>query len=277
MKKQLDPTTVLTAMGENRRRLEDLWGGEFLSLVTLIAWSTRRHEDVLAEIAESIDAACNVPTLIIFTERDDDHRQWSLGYKVVKLAMKMEAPFHVLFSGGNYYSGEMEEYGELPAPVMKSLFLRNIPSELVGLVDRRCTVEQISLHSGYQGRMIGGIIRASKFYRVVPIVTTGHIVRFMLTFHYDLVEKGGSDEVQLFGLGVGEWGRVLRRGLTHAEEAFGPILELNDPRLISKNKVVGGEYERRLFHEVYKDLNKWCGCTLPSEMCRRLGLEQVRL
>ena len=260
-------TRLDAAMAPYRETLGRMWGLEFPALRDYLAIATTPWRVHAATLHADLKRDPRSRTLILVGERATEpgvgmrEEQFLAALQAVKLCEGSDTPYHILFTGGVY--GLETAYGERPAFYLQ----RDFHARTYGAYAQRCSIEQLSQHTGHQARIIGQIVQSVGFRRIVVCIPIEHIARFSATLAYDLEQR--TLAVQFVFFGDGNWeDEIPQRKMTRAREAFGPIQKVGDPYVRLATKLLGGEYEDRLATECDPEKSKGYACPAlrPSRM-----------
>ncbi|MEK7105182.1 MAG: hypothetical protein AAB865_00645 [Patescibacteria group bacterium] len=259
-----------------RAHLSEVWGADLPFLLDYVDRATVGWSREQPRFARDVATDVGAPTLIIVGERDRWVAELQAGAALTAAsavrdrrstmdpARNVANPFQILFTGGCY--GLEETFAERPALGL----MHNFRALAGGAFDPWLTVDQMSVNTGHQARIIGAMIACMNYRRVVIVQPIEHIARFAATLAFDLVGRQIRPEFYFFG--VGEWSDRTRTrehaALTRAREAFGPIQQPGDPDTLDPRKLLGGEYSTRYFKEQSPLHNRGyaCGALSPADM-----------
>lgn len=261
---------VFMAMKPYADVLKAAFQREYESFVQYMLYAGDAWRSQALALAKATKAKPSARTLIIAGERacpaDRNPATNEQYLAILEATRRLEGtPFHILFSGG--VLGLETLTGDVPAQTMADEF-----NVFTGQHWRdQMSIDQMSENTGEQARIIGGMIRAKRYERIVIVLPVEHAGRFAATLAFDLYERRVQGGPVLFPVmyffSFGTWDEIIvQRGLTRAQEAFGPVEKAIEARLVSKP--IGGEFSERYPAEMNPATNAGYACPAlpPSEM-----------
>lgn len=276
---------LYAAMGEYRARVEESWGLSFSEFLTYVSYATAPASHGLALLQESIREDPQTRTLVIggaygcgsALDGSDSptiagsilamdlirvESSWVLPKYVFRDLRKAQGAYCAVFSGAVRKS---EQFGEHTGLELCNQFNILTSQRYADVV----FADDMSLNTGYQGRILAALIQSMDAKRVVMTLPIEHTARMAATIAHGL----GNSACTFYFVSPCEWGEndPLKYDLTRSDLAFGPVVTNPDQTKQTKASY-GGEYTSTRYQteqNPHKNQQFICAALSPADMIRR--------